>query len=105
MSMSHETFQRIVVDLRNSPEGESMSDEDLYDEAYRRMSTYFERSDKDIVKEYFVSLIVGVIFTYVLWEVVLVIAADIPELYKYGIAIGITVVVVLYNVVKRKLWR
>lgn len=55
----------------------------------------------DKVSEYFISLIVGVILLYVLWQVVIVVAADIPELYKYGIAIAIAAAVALVAIAKR----
>ena len=49
----------------------------------------------DKVSEYLISLIVGVILIYVLWEVVIALTADIPQLYKYGIAIAIAAGVAL----------
>lgn len=52
-------------------------------------------SSVDKVSEYFISLIVGVILLYVLWEVVKAVTADIPQLYKYGIAIAIAAGVAL----------
>jgi len=41
----------------------------------------------DKVVDYFMSLIVGVILLYVLWEVVLSLGAGIPPFLKWGIAI------------------
>ena len=54
----------------------------------------------DNVSEYFISLIVGVILLYVLWEVVMTLAADIPQLYRYGIAIAIAAAVALLAIAK-----
>lgn len=53
------------------------------------------------VYEYFTSLIVGVILLYVLWQVVITLAADIPEFYKYGIAIAIAAAIALVVFAKR----
>jgi len=41
------------------------------------------------VYEYFVALIVGVILLYVLWQIVIDLAVDIPPFFKWGIAIVI----------------
>ena len=41
----------------------------------------------DNVTEYFISLIVGVILLYVLWQVVIDLVQDIPAMQQYGIAI------------------
>ena len=43
----------------------------------------------DQVMEYFVALIVGVILLYVLWQVVIDLASDIPPFFKWGVAIVI----------------
>lgn len=43
----------------------------------------------DRVVDYFRALIMGVLLLYVLWEIILVVAADIPQFFKYGIAIAI----------------
>lgn len=54
----------------------------------------------DKVPEYFMSLIVGVILLYVLWQVVMTLAADIPQLYRYLIGIAIAAAVTLLAITK-----
>lgn len=54
----------------------------------------------DKVVSYFFALIVGVILLSVLWEVVVTVMQDVPELYKYGIAIVITAAVALVALAK-----
>jgi len=49
----------------------------------------------DNVVQYFIALIVGVILLSVLWEVVITVMQDVPELYKYGFAIVIAAAVAL----------
>lgn len=41
----------------------------------------------DEVSEYFMSLIVGVILLYVLWEIVISLGSELPPFFKWGIAI------------------
>ena len=43
----------------------------------------------DQVAEYFRALIIGVLLLAVLWQVVLAVAKDIPQMYQVGIAIAI----------------
>ncbi len=54
----------------------------------------------DNISEYFMSLIVGVILLYVLWEVVLALTADIPQLNRYLIGIAIAAAVTLLAIAR-----
>lgn len=54
----------------------------------------------DNVVQYFIALIVGVILLSVLWDVVITVMQDVPELYKYGIAIVIAAAVALVALAK-----
>lgn len=55
----------------------------------------------DKVAEYFVSLIVGVILLYVLWQVVIDLASEIPPFQKWGIAIVLAAAAALVALANR----
>jgi len=55
----------------------------------------------DKVMDYFVSLIVGVILLYILWEVVLAVSIDIPEIFIYGIVIVVAAAGALVIIAKK----
>jgi len=52
------------------------------------------KSDKDLVKEYKISLIAGVILLYVLWQAVITLTVGLSQLHKFGIGIAATVVLI-----------
>ncbi len=102
MDKGYEIFRHTLADLRNSSEGAEMTEEELYDEAHQRMGPYYEQLDKDRVKGYLVSLILGLITLFVFWGIIVNQVADFPQIYKDWIAIGATVVL-LGGIVRKKM--
>ncbi len=91
MSEGCELFQDTLDILRNSSVGAGMTEEELYDDAYRRVSAHFEQLNKDLVKDYLAVLIAGVVFLFVFWEVIVVFAGDIPHFFNSGTAVAAAV--------------
>ena len=57
-------------------------------------------SDATVAKAYVITLIVGVVLLYGFWQIVILLASNISQTHKYGIAIVLAIAVALVNTVR-----